>query len=110
MEGVEYFTPNRDTHPQFAEALCRAAENGVEILAYDCVVTPVSMKMNRPVPVVLDPGIHENFRISLGKNKFADIPIPLLNGMIETGAFCHGVRSRPLIVCGCRRSCCSRPG
>ncbi len=78
MEGVEYFTPNRDTHPQFAEALCRAAENGVEILAYDCVVTPVSMKMNRPVPVVLDPGIHENFRISLGKNKFADIPIPLL--------------------------------
>ena len=78
MKGAEYFTPNRDTHPQFAEALCKAAESGVEILAYDCLVTPGSMKINEPVPVVLNPDIHENFRISLGKYKFADIPIPLL--------------------------------
>lgn len=54
MEGVSYFTPNRDTHPAFAEALTRAAVEGVEILAYDCVVTPDSMTLRRPVPVVLE--------------------------------------------------------
>lgn len=53
MEGVKYFTPNRDTHPLFADALCRAAKEGVEILAYDCLVTPETMKVNRPVDVVL---------------------------------------------------------
>ncbi len=80
MEGVKYFTPNRDTHPRFAQALCRAAEEGVEILAYDCRITSDSMTINRPVPVVLDPesGLHETFRNSLGKYKLADIPIPLL--------------------------------
>lgn len=80
MEGVKYFTPNRDTHPRFAQALCRAAEEGVEVLAYDCRITSDSMTINRPVPVVLDPesGLHETFRNSLGKYKLADIPIPLL--------------------------------
>lgn len=28
MENVRYFTPNRDTHPEFAAALCRAAREG----------------------------------------------------------------------------------
>ena len=51
MEGVCYFTPNYDTHREFAEALCKAAEAGVEVLAYDCLVTPDSMRINRPVPV-----------------------------------------------------------
>lgn len=51
MEGVRYFTPNYDTHREFAEALCRAAEAGVEILAYDCLVAPDSMRINQPVPV-----------------------------------------------------------
>ena len=55
MKGVKYFTPNRDTHPEFAEALCKAAEAGVEILAYDCRVTGDSLNLNRPVPVVLHP-------------------------------------------------------
>ncbi len=53
MEGAEYFTPNRSTHPAFAQALEEAAQAGVEILAYDCRVTPDSMDINRPVPVVL---------------------------------------------------------
>lgn len=53
MEGVKYFTPNREMHPAFAEALCRAAAAGVEILAYDCLVTPDSMTLRHPVPVVL---------------------------------------------------------
>ena len=53
MEKVAYFAPNRDTHPEFAQALCRAADEGVEVLAYDCAVTPDSMRINRPVPVAL---------------------------------------------------------
>lgn len=53
MEEVKYFTPNRSMHPEFAEALCKAAEAGVEILAYDCKVTPDSLTLNCPVPVKL---------------------------------------------------------
>ena len=53
MEGVKYFTPNRDTQPEFADALIRARQKGVKILAYDCQVTPDSMKINKPVPVRL---------------------------------------------------------
>lgn len=54
MEGVKYFTPNRQTHPEFAEALCQAAEAGVEVLAYDCRVTPDSMIIRKPVKVFLE--------------------------------------------------------
>ena len=54
MTDVRYFTPNRKTHPEFADALCLAAKAGVEILAYDCLVEPGSMLVNRPVPVVLE--------------------------------------------------------
>ena len=53
MCDVKYFTPNRDTHPEFADALCRAAKEGVEILAYDCRVTPGTMEIGRPVKVEL---------------------------------------------------------
>lgn len=38
MNGITYFTPNRETHPQFADALSEARKNGVEVLAYDCLV------------------------------------------------------------------------
>lgn len=53
MENVEYFTPNRETHPEFADALLRARQAGVRILAYDCKVTSDSMTINKPVPVKL---------------------------------------------------------
>lgn len=53
MERAKYFTPNRETHPQFAEALKKAAENGVKILAYTCTVTPDSMVIDKPCKVVL---------------------------------------------------------
>ncbi len=53
IKGVSYFTPNTDTHPAFAEALRRAKEAGVEILAYDCNVTPDSIVVAEPVDVVL---------------------------------------------------------
>ena len=87
MTDVRYFTPNRKTHPEFADALCLAAMAGVEILAYDCLVEPGSMLVNLPVPVVLDPEeaekeesaeINETFRKKTEKTKLGDIPIPLL--------------------------------
>lgn len=59
MENVKYFTPNRRTHPEFAEALCRAEQAGVEILACDCLVTPESMRINRSVPIILSSGKRE---------------------------------------------------
>ncbi len=38
MKGIEYFVPNWDTHPQFADALSEVSKNGVEVWAYDCQV------------------------------------------------------------------------
>ncbi|MCD7807528.1 MAG: A/G-specific adenine glycosylase [Lachnospiraceae bacterium] len=54
MSDVRYFTPYRAMHPAFADALCQAAASGVNILAYDCVVTPESMALREPVRVLLD--------------------------------------------------------
>lgn len=53
MSDVEYFTPNYDTHPEFGEALEKAAQKGVKILCYDCDVTPYSMTVGKPVEVKL---------------------------------------------------------
>lgn len=53
MKGIHQFEPNRKTHPQFGDALCHAAAHGVHILAYDCIVTPDSLSVHQPVPVVL---------------------------------------------------------
>ncbi len=53
MQGVEYFTPNRETHKEFTDALKKAYDSGVEILAMDCEVTPESMKLKAPVNIVL---------------------------------------------------------
>ncbi len=53
MKGMEVFTPNRKTHPEFAEALKTAREAGVHVLAYDCLVTEDSLSINMPVPVLL---------------------------------------------------------
>lgn len=53
MKEMEAFTPNKKTHPEFAEALKRAKEAGVHILAYDCVVTEDSLSLDMPIPVYL---------------------------------------------------------
>lgn len=84
MEGVEYFTPNRDTHPEFADALCEAVEAGVEVLAYDCLVTPRTMEINRPVQVVLSQDSTSlinnsaNVKEALRFGRLSDIPNLLL--------------------------------
>lgn len=53
MENVRWFAPNDVTHPEFGQALRRAAQAGVEILAMDCAVTPQSLTMGNPVLVKL---------------------------------------------------------
>lgn len=53
MKGVRYFTPNRDTHPAFCDALKRAQAAGVHVLAYDCEVSADSIEVNEEIPVVL---------------------------------------------------------
>lgn len=49
MSDVKYFEPNRETHPQFADALKKAKANGVIPLAYDCSVTPNSIEIRNPI-------------------------------------------------------------
>ena len=53
MDHASYFTPNRKTHPQFADALCEAKQAGVQLLAYTCKITPDEMVMDKPVPIKL---------------------------------------------------------
>ena len=51
MSDVKYFEPNAITHPEFAEELKRAKDNGVIPLAFDCAVTPDSIEIRKPVLV-----------------------------------------------------------
>ena len=53
MEHAQYFTPNRKTHPQFADALCDARDAGVQLLAYTCKVTPDVMNINKELKIRL---------------------------------------------------------
>lgn len=53
MKGVDFFSPNDVTHPQFGQALRDAAGAGVEVWAYDCAVTPDTLTLDAPVPVRL---------------------------------------------------------
>ena len=53
MKGIKYFTPNRETHPQFCETLIKANKSGVKILAYDCIVTEDELKIDQPVKILL---------------------------------------------------------
>lgn len=83
MEGVSYFTPNKATQPDFADALLRAEEAGVHILAYDCVVEPDEMVIDKQVEVRLSN--YEDFgnnllvnKIKLRKGDLNAIPKPLL--------------------------------
>ena len=49
MKGIKEFTPNYSTHLEFGNTLKIANENGVKILAYDCIVTENSLKIDKPV-------------------------------------------------------------
>lgn len=53
MEHCRYFTPNRKTHPEFADALTEAEQKGVKIGALNCTVTSDTLKIHSPVEVKL---------------------------------------------------------
>ena len=53
MADVKYLHPNDATDPEFGNALRSAAKAGVNVLAYDCAVTPDSMALRLPVLVDL---------------------------------------------------------
>lgn len=53
MGDVRWFAPNDATHPEFGQALRKAAAAGVEVLAMDCTVTPQTLTMGKPVPIKL---------------------------------------------------------
>ncbi len=53
MAEVRDFSPNDLTHPAFGEALRQASQAGVNVAAYSCRVTPESLTIDRPVPVIL---------------------------------------------------------
>lgn len=53
LEGAEDFSPAEEIDPAFAAALRRARDAGVRIEAYDCRVTPDSLSVRSPVPVLL---------------------------------------------------------
>ena len=53
MKGISRFSPNDTTHKAFGEALRKAKKSGVDVYAYDCIVTPESMVIDQPIEVKL---------------------------------------------------------
>ena len=53
MKGIRYFTPNHFTHPAFKEVLIKAGKNGINLLAFDCIVKSDSLEIDEPVLIKL---------------------------------------------------------
>lgn len=54
MKGIRYVEPNNKTQPAFGEALKKARSAGVKLLAYDCIVGEDSLRLDQPLPVIVD--------------------------------------------------------
>lgn len=54
MKGVTKFEPSYKNHMEFAKALKEAQDRGVKILAYDSIVTPDKIKIDKPVAVEIE--------------------------------------------------------
>ncbi|MFC4700890.1 DNA/RNA nuclease SfsA [Glaciecola siphonariae] len=50
-ENITHFSVARDIDPKYAEALEYAKENGVQILAYTCNMTPLGIEIADPVQI-----------------------------------------------------------
>lgn len=53
MQGCRCFSPHAEMDPSFAEALAEAVAAGVEVLAYDAVVSETSIRIGERLPVEL---------------------------------------------------------
>lgn len=49
MKGVNSFEPNAEHHKAFADALNYAQGKGVNVLVYDCIVTPDSIEIDNKI-------------------------------------------------------------
>ncbi|MDF2685684.1 MAG: sfsA [Clostridia bacterium] len=54
MKDVLYLSPNFKTHKAFGDALLYAESHGVNVLAFDCIVTENSIDVNKKVNVILN--------------------------------------------------------
>jgi sugar fermentation stimulation protein A len=52
--GIEAVAPAWDKDPRYAEALLEAVAAGVEVYAYGADISPQSIGLSRPLPVILD--------------------------------------------------------
>ena len=52
MKNCKCFTPNRKTHPEFADALEKAKANGVNIVALNCNVSQDELKICENVKII----------------------------------------------------------
>lgn len=53
MSDVKVFKANEEMHKAFAETLTRVHEKGVNVLAYECLVTEDSIRISKQVPVIV---------------------------------------------------------
>lgn len=53
LKGCRLFVPNRETDSAFADALLQAKQAGVQILAYDTIVTEEELVLDHSIPVEL---------------------------------------------------------
>ena len=53
MSEIKFFSPNRETHPEFAEKLIEAQNSGVNIKCYECFVKPGEMHIKGEIQVKL---------------------------------------------------------
>ncbi len=53
MKEINTFSPNDNTNKAFGDTLRKAEQKGVKILAYDCLVTPDSLKIDNEVKIRL---------------------------------------------------------
>ena len=52
MPDIKYFRPNEEMDPKFSEALIKAKEGGVNILAYNCRVTKDQIELANRVELL----------------------------------------------------------
>lgn len=53
MKEIHAFSPHKEMHPDFAEALKLAGDKGVKVMAVDCIVTKDSMVIDKEVKAFL---------------------------------------------------------
>lgn len=52
-ENCNHVAISGDLDPAYATAFAKALKAGVEVLAYDCLLSPDGISLNRPLPVVV---------------------------------------------------------